>query len=269
MKLAGKTALITGASSGIGKAVALELASLGANIILAARRIDLLEKLKHELIDKYKVDSITIQLDVSKLDQVKIAINNLSNKWQNIDILVNNAGLALGLSGLQDGDIDQWNTMIDVNLKGLLYVTRTVLPIMIKNNCGHIVNIGSTAGHDSYFGGNVYSATKHAVRSLSKSLRIDLLGKPIRITEVDPGAVGGTEFSIVRWNSKEKAEEFYSEFNALAAEDIAETVSFCLTRKPHVNISEVVVCSIDQASANHINRKNKLPSATFSRHKED
>lgn len=252
MKLAGKVALVTGASSGIGRATAIELASLGADIILAARRIDKLLELKTELVNKYNIHVLTIELDVSQQQMVENAVNNLSGKWASIDILVNNAGLALDLCPIQNGKISDWDNMIDVNIKGLLYVTRAILPIMLKNNKGHIVNIGSTAGHQIYPGGNVYSATKHAVNAISQSMRIDLLGKPIRVTQIDPGAVGGTEFSVVRWNSQQKADDFYATFTPLLAEDIADAIAYCVTRKEHINIASMVLYSIDQASANHL-----------------
>lgn len=253
MQLKGKIVLVTGASSGIGSAIATEVASLGADVIIAARRLDRLENLKNELTGKYQVDVKSLELDVSKQKDVEETINSLSGKWTNIDILVNNAGLALGLNPFPDCKLSEWDNMIDVNVKGLLYVTYAVLPQMIKNNRGHIVNIGSTAGHQIYPGGNVYSATKHAVRAISESLRVDLLGKKIRVSEIDPGIVAGTEFGIVRMKSQEKVDAFYSRLAApLLAEDIADAVGYCITRKEHVNISNIVMFSIDQASSNHV-----------------
>jgi len=256
MKLTGKIVLITGASSGIGRAIAIEAAKLGADVIITARRTDKLTELKNDLIKTYAVDVLSLELDVSKQKNVEATISGLTGKWANIDILVNNAGLALGLSPFQGCKISDWNNMIDVNVKGLLYVTHAVLPIMIKNNRGHIVNIGSVAGHQIYPNGNVYSATKHAVNAISQSLRVDLLGKPIRVTEIDPGAVGDSEFSTVRFNSKEKSDEFYSKFTPLLSEDIADAVGYCITRKENVNISNMTIYPIDQASVNHLNRQN-------------
>lgn len=255
MLLKNKIALITGASSGIGKSCAIEFAKLGVNLIIAARRIERLEQLAKELNTEYQIDVLPLQLDVSDNTNVQNQIANLPEKWANIDILVNNAGLALGSDLFQNGKIDNWERMIDVNIKGLLHVTHAVLPQMIKRNTGHIVNIGSSAGHDYYLTGNVYSATKHAVRAISRSLRIDLLGKQIKVSEIDPGQIGGTEFSLVRWNDEEKTKQFYSQFTPLLADDIADAVVYCVTRKPHVNISEILVYSIDQASANHTNKK--------------
>ena len=219
-----KIVFITGASSGIGTACATEFAKLGAKLIISARRIDQLNDIANCLRQEYQIEVLPIQLDVRDKDTVQQVINNLPKEWQHIDILVNNAGLALTTDSMQNANTDNWDNMIDVNLKGLLYVTRNILPIMLKNNSGHIVNIGSTAGHDYYPGGNVYSATKHAVRAISKSLRLDILGSKVRVSEVDPGAVGGTEFSVVRWNNKEKAKEFYSTFTPLAATDVADAV---------------------------------------------
>jgi 3-hydroxy acid dehydrogenase/malonic semialdehyde reductase len=256
MKLKGKIALVTGASNGIGKAIATELASLGAEVILAARRIDRLYQLKNYLDNEYGTESLVVELDVTSEETVNKAITELSGKWANIDILVNNAGLALSSDPIQDGKVINWDRMIDVNVKGLLYVTHAVLPIMLKNNKGHIVNIGSTAGHQTYPGGNVYSATKHAVSAISNSMRIDLLGRHIRVSEIDPGHVGGTEFSTVRWGSQDKANQFYSTFTPLLAEDVADAVVYCVTRKEHVNIYSIVMYSIDQASSNHTYRSN-------------
>lgn len=251
MHLQGKVIFITGASSGIGQAIAVEAAKLGADIIIAARRIERLDILKQKLVNEYNIDVLAIMLDVTDNRMVDKVVGELSGKWRKIDILVNNAGLALGLEPFQEANMDNWETMIDVNIKGLLYVTKAILPIMLSQDSGHIVNIGSTAGQQHYPGGNVYSATKHAVRAISNSLRIDLLGKPIKVTEIAPGAVGDTEFGVVRFNSAQKAKEFYADFTALEAEDIADAVIYSITRRPHVNVSEITVYSVDQASSNH------------------
>lgn len=263
MNLQGKVALVTGASSGIGYETSVELAKLGMNLILVARREDKLQKLKDELVQNYHIKVEILKLDVSNKDMVQTAISNLTNEWKDIYLLVNNAGLALTSSLIQDGELRNWDTMIDVNLKGLLYMTHAVLPIMIKNDSGHIVNISSTAGHDHYLGGNVYCATKHAIASISKSLRIDLLGKKIRVTEIAPGAVGDTEFSQIRWDSKEKAQKFYSTFNSLIAKDIADAISYCVTRRQEVNVSEMIIFPLDQGSANHLQRKDGQVGGTF------
>ena len=176
--------------------------------------------------------------------------------------MVNNAGLALSTDKIQDGVIGNWDTMIDTNIKGLLYVTRQVLPSMVARDKGHIFNIGSVAGHDCYISGNVYSATKHAVRALTKSMRLDLLGTAIRVTEIDPGAVE-TEFSQVRWKDKEKAKKFYQDFEPLVADDIADAVLYCATRPLHVNISELVVYPQAQGSVSNIHRKGNTDEGLF------
>lgn len=255
LSLKTKTVFITGASSGIGAACAKQFAKHGANLILTARRVDRLENLAKELRDKYQVRIITIQLDVRDKEQVLDKIKTLASEWQNIDILVNNAGLALSTDKMQDAKLENWDTMIDTNIRGLLYVTHSILPMMIARNQGHIINIGSVAGHEYYPAGNIYSATKHAVKAISKSLKIDLLGTPIRVTEVSPGAVE-TEFSEIRWQDKERAKNFYKDFQPLTGDDIADTVLYCATRPAHVNIAEMIVLPVAQASANHLHRDN-------------
>ena len=246
-----KIVLITGASSGIGAACAEIFASSGANLIITARRIEKLELLASDLTQKHNIKCLALQLDVTDSSAIKHLIANLDAAWANIDILINNAGLALGTDPIQNSDINNWNRMIDTNIKGLLYMTQSVLPGMVERKSGHIINIGSIAGRQSYAGGNIYSATKHAVRAISESLRIDLLGKNIRVTEIAPGAVA-TEFSEVRWNNKEKADAFYASFAALLPEDIADAVIYAASRAAHVNISEMVVYPTCQASSNHL-----------------
>jgi 3-hydroxy acid dehydrogenase / malonic semialdehyde reductase len=248
-----KIVLITGASSGIGKACAEQFAALGANLIITARRLERLTKLSEQLSKQHSVKVLPIQLDVQDNIEVEKAIMQLPTEWQSIDILVNNAGLALGTDLMQESNIDNWETMINTNIKGLLYVTRAILPGMVARNSGHIINMGSVAGHGYYPRGNIYAATKHAVKAICHSLRLDLLGTPIRVSEIAPGAVA-TEFSEVRWHDKERADKFYAEFTALQAEDIADAVLYCATRKPHVNVSELIVFPVDQASVNHIHR---------------
>lgn len=251
-----KIVLITGASSGIGKACAEQFASLGARVILAARRIDRLEQLAQTLKKQYNTDALPLLLDIQDHRAVKTAIGSLRSEWSNIDILINNAGLALSTDPIQQGDPDNWDIVINTNLHGLLYVTRAVLPGMIQRNTGHIINIGSVAGHEYYPGGNIYCATKHAVKAISKCLRIDLIGMPIRVTEIDPGCVE-TEFSEVRWNNKEMAKAFYADFTPLVGEDIADAVAYCATRPLHVDISELVIYPTQQASTNHLHRNNQ------------
>lgn len=251
--IAGQTAFITGASSGIGEACAEQLAALGVNLVLTARRFDRVQKLAKKLAAKYGIEALPMQLDVQNNEKVEAVFQHLEKEKIAVDILVNNAGLALTTDLMQNAKVSNWDVMIDTNLKGLLYVTRAALEMMTKRNRGHIINIGSVAGHGAYMGGNIYSATKHAVRAISKSLRLDLMGTSIRVSEIAPGAVH-TEFSEVRWNDKEKAEQFYASFTALTPDDIADAVLYCATRPPHVNIAEVVVYPQAQASLTDLYR---------------
>jgi NADP-dependent 3-hydroxy acid dehydrogenase YdfG len=228
---------------------------LGCHVILAARRKDRIETLGKHLAEEHKVKVLAVEMDVRDKHKVEQVIHELPDSWKHIDILINNAGLALDTLTIQEGIVDHWDTMIQTNLNGLLYVTRAILPLMLKRKTGHIINISSTAGHDHYPKGNVYSATKHAVRALSKSLRLDLLGTGIRVSDVAPGFVN-TEFSTVRWKDKERAEKFYEDFDPLMAEDVADAVAFCVTRPQHVSVAEMVICPTDQASVNHLHRKH-------------
>lgn len=255
-ELTNKIVLITGASSGIGLACARLCAKKGAQLILCARRTERLESLAVELKEHYGKEHYILPLDVRDHAQVKRQLDLVPNPWQSITVLINNAGLALDTLPLQGGIEEHWDTMIDTNIKGLLYVSRAVLPGMLERGCGHVVNIGSIAGHECYPNGNVYSATKHAVHALSKSMRLDVLGSPVRITEIAPGAVE-TEFSEVRWNDKQKAKEFYQNFQPLLAEDIADAIVYCITRPHHVDIEEMIIMPTVQASANHLARNNK------------
>ncbi|KTD51527.1 short chain dehydrogenase/reductase family oxidoreductase [Legionella quinlivanii] len=251
-----KTALITGASSGIGKACAHSLARQGARLILVSRRKERLAELAESLKNEFNTESLIIAVDITRKLDVESQLSNLPSEWNNIDILINNAGLALGSDSIQTGEIENWERMIDTNIKGLLYVSRLLIPDMIERKSGHIVNIGSIAGQECYPNGNVYCASKHAVRAITKSMRLDLLGTSVRVSEIAPGAVE-TEFSIVRWNDEQKAREFYRDFDPLLAEDVAEAVLFCLTRPPHVDIAEITILPSAQASANYISRKGK------------
>lgn len=260
--IAGKTVFITGASSGIGKACAEQFALLGAHVVITARRLDRIQKLADELSSKYKIKAIPIQLDVQKNHQVEALFQDLEKEKIEINILVNNAGLALSTDLMQDGKVHNWDTMIDTNLKGLLYVTRVFLPPMVKRNQGHIINIGSVAAHGCYISGNVYAATKHAVRAITKSLRLDLMGTAIRVSEVDPGAVF-TEFSEVRWNDKAKASKFYEGFTPLSSGDVADAVIYCATRPDHVNIAELVVYPQAQASLTDLHRQGQSAKSPF------
>jgi serine 3-dehydrogenase len=254
-KLNNKTAFITGASSGIGRATAAAFAAEGANLILAARRIERLKELENELILKYNIKVLTLQIDVRKLSEVKNAVASLTGEWRIIDILLNNAGLARGLSKIYDGDTNHWDEMVDTNVKGLLYISRTVIPLMVERQQGHIINLGSLAGHEAYPNGNVYVATKFAITGLSKAMRFDLYDKNIRVTSIDPGMVN-TEFSEVRFSGdKAKADKVYEGIEALSAEDIAETILWCATRPDHININEVIITPTAQASVAFVNRK--------------
>ncbi|KTD25116.1 MULTISPECIES: SDR family oxidoreductase [Legionella] len=256
VNLQNKIVLITGASSGIGQACARLFAKSGAHLILCARRQERIEHLTNDLQAMHGIRCIPIVLDVRDKTKVESALNSLPPEWQKISVLINNAGLALSTDPIQQGSISNWETMIDTNVKGLLYVTRSVLPGMLAREEGHVINIGSIAGQECYPNGNVYCASKHAVRALTKSMRMDLLGTPIRVTEIAPGAVE-TEFSEVRWNDKEKAKAFYEDFNPLYAEDIADAVHYCATRPLHVDIAEMTIMPTAQASASCIYRSNK------------
>jgi NADP-dependent 3-hydroxy acid dehydrogenase YdfG len=252
MKLTGRLALVTGASSGIGEACARALAAEGARLVLAARRADRLENLRAEL----AVETHTITFDVRDRGAVETAIAALPTEWAAIDVLVNNAGLARGLEKLTEGNPDDWDQMIDTNVKGLLAVTRAVAPGMVARGRGHIVNIGSTAGHEAYPGGNVYCATKHAVDAITKGLRMDLVETPVRVSTVDPGMVE-TDFSLVRFHGDaERAAKVYANIDPLTPADVADAVVYCVTRPPHVQINEIILTPTNQASALVIHRKS-------------
>jgi len=254
--LANKIVFITGASSGIGRACAEAFVGQKANLILTARRIEKLNELAQKLSAETGVKVKCMELDVRDKNKVNGVISSLDDDWKNIDILINNAGLARGFGKIYEGEIEDWEEMIDTNIKGLLYVTRQLLPLMVIRKKGHIINIGSLAGHEVYPNGNVYAATKFAVNALSKSIRLDVIDKGIRVSSVDPGLVE-TEFSIVRFSGdEERAKNVYSGIEPLTAEDIAEAVLFCADRPVHVNINEVILTPVAQASATLVHRKN-------------
>lgn len=245
-----KVALITGATSGIGKATAERLYNLGYALLITGRRE---ERLKQWAEGKQNV--ICLKFDVRNEVEVNHAIESLSDEWKNIDVLVNNAGLALGLSRFYDGDSNHWNTMLDTNVKGLLYVSKAVGRIMKQQRSGHIVNIGSIAGKEVYDNGNVYCASKHAVDALNKAMRYELSEFGVRVTAIHPGAVE-TEFSEVRFEGdKEKADLVYKGFENLVADDIADAIEYCVTRKSHVNINDLVIMPQAQPVASVIHRK--------------
>ena len=248
-------ALITGASAGIGRATALLLARNDFNVIITGRRGDRLESLETEIRSKTNAEVLSLPFDIRDHEAVNTAIDSLDDSWKKIDVLVNNAGLAAGMSHIQEGDVQDWEQMIDTNVKGLLYMTRAVTPGMIERQSGHVVNIGSIAGKEVYEKGNVYCATKHAVDALTKGMRIDLVDHNIRVTSVSPGMVE-TEFSQVRFKGdREKADQVYQGFTPLYDEDIAETILFVITRPPHVNVNDILVMPMAQANTAKTNRK--------------
>lgn len=247
-----KIAFVTGATSGIGRATALELARKGFRIIATGRRADRLEELKQELAD---VPVYTLTFDVRDKEAVQQAVDSLPAAWRQVAVLVNNAGNAHGMAPIQSGSVEDWDAMIDINVKGLLYVSRAVLPLMLPHKKGHIVNIGSIAGKEVYPNGNVYCASKFAVDALTQGMRIDLVQEGIRVSEVNPGLVE-TEFSEVRFKGdKARAASVYKGLEALKAQDIAELIAFIVTRPAHVNIAEVLVLPTAQASATVVHRQ--------------
>ncbi|HTM98136.1 MAG TPA: SDR family NAD(P)-dependent oxidoreductase [Pedobacter sp.] len=249
-----KIALITGASSGIGEACAYTFAQQGYHLILVGRRAELLEKLADQLVASYKIEVKVLQVDVRDKEELTYKLDTLSAQWKKVEVLINNAGLSQGLDPIDKGSFDDWDTMIDTNIKGLLYVTKIVSAWMVENKKGHIINIGSIAGKEVYANGNVYCATKHAVDALNKAMRIDLLPHGIKVTGIHPGAVE-TEFSIVRFKGDEaRAKKVYDGFEPLIAQDIAEAIWFAVSRPAHVNINDMLIMPTAQANGNLIKR---------------
>lgn len=247
-----KIVFITGASAGFGRATAERFAKEGARLILAARR----EEKLHELAERLEVPCLVRWLDVRDRDEVNRMVAGLPTEWQEIDILVNNAGLARGLEKIQDGDHVAWEEMIDTNVKGLLWVTRAVLPGMIKRQRGHIINIGSIAGHELYPMGNVYCASKFAVDALNRGMLMDLVDTPIRVTSIDPG-LAETEFSMVRFSGdKERASKVYQGIKALTGDDVAEAIVWAASRPAHVQIAQMTILSTNQGGAMVVHRKS-------------
>lgn len=250
-----KIALITGATSGIGEACANVFARERYDLVLTGRRLNRLEKLGRHLKNEYNVNVILLNFDVRNRDEVIYHLESMPAEWKKVNVLVNNAGLSQGLDPIQQGSYDDWDTMIDTNVKGLLYVSKVVANWMIANQFGHIINLGSIAGKEVYPNGNVYCATKHAVDALNKGMRIDLLPYGIKVTAVHPGAVE-TEFSEVRFKGdKNRAKKVYQGFEPLVAEDVAETIWFAASRPPHVNINELIVMPTAQSGGSNIFRK--------------
>ena len=255
ISIAGKIAFVTGASAGIGKSTAMAFAAAGAKLLLCARTTDALDAMRDDLKAAGAADVQTFALDVRRRADVASAIAALPVAWQSIEILVNNAGLARGLEKLHLDDIENWEEMIDTNVKGLLYVTRAVLPGMVERNAGHVINLGSTAGWQAYAGGAVYCASKSAERVLSEGMRIDLMGTSVRVTSIDPGMVE-TRFSEVRFGGdKERAAKVYANTTPLTPDDVADAILWAVTRPAHVNVSSVLLTSIDQANAVTIHRR--------------
>ncbi|MGD1848208.1 MAG: SDR family oxidoreductase [Salibacteraceae bacterium] len=250
-----KTVLITGATAGIGEACAQEFAQNGHRLILTGRRVDRLAQLSTDLQEKFQVDVLALEFDVRDREMTSKVLGNLPAAYQHIDVLVNNAGLAAGISTVENGDPEDWDRMIDTNVKGLLNVSRMIIPGMKDRRSGHIINLGSIAGKQTYPNGNVYCATKHAVEALTAGMRIDLLPFKIRVTNVCPGAVE-TEFSLVRFHGDaDKARSVYRGYTPLMAKDVAEVIYFAASRPPHVTLNDVLVMPTAQADATHFHRE--------------
>lgn len=248
-------AIITGATSGIGRAIAFTLAGHGFDLILTGRRKNLLEDIHQKLVSDYRIQVLPLCFDIRKKEETEKYLGHLPEEWQEIDILINNAGLAAGFNPIHEGDISDWEQMIDTNIKGLLYATRYIAPLMVARRSGHIINISSIAGKEAYPNGNVYCATKHAVEGLTRGMRIDLLPYGIKVTSVSPGAVE-TEFSLVRFKGDEKrAKEVYKGYQPLRAEDVAEAVWFAISRPSHVTINDILIMPTAQANAVFFDRK--------------
>jgi NADP-dependent 3-hydroxy acid dehydrogenase YdfG len=250
-----KIALITGATAGIGRETAFLLAQNNYNLILTGRRKELLESIREKLKSNFGCKVQILNFDIRKRFEVEKALATLPDEWRAIDVLLNNAGLAAGLGPVNSADIDDWDTMIDTNIKGLMYITRIVSPWMVEKQSGHIINITSIAGKEVYPNGSVYCGTKHAVSAISKAMRIELTPSGVKVTSIAPGAVE-TEFSLVRFRGdKEKAAQVYKGFTPLSAKDIAETILFVVTRPAHVNIDDILIMPTNQASARDFNKK--------------
>ena len=252
-----KTVLVTGATAGIGEAIATIFARANYRVIITGRRKERLQNLQDELEMNYGAQVLSLCFDVRKRDEVNRAIDSLTGDWKEVEILVNNAGLAMGRDTVDKAELDDWDTMIDTNIKGLLYITRALSPQMVKRKSGHIFNIGSIAGKETYYQGNVYCATKHAVDSLTKAMRIDLLEHNVKVTSVCPGIVE-TEFSLVRYKGDaERAKKIYEGYHPLRPRDVAEVVFFAATRPPHVCLNDIVLTPTTQASSFYSRKNNQ------------
>jgi serine 3-dehydrogenase len=254
-ELQGRLVCVTGASSGIGRACARRFAGEGARLLLAARRLERLQSLAQELKASHGTASHCVALDVRDHAAVQRVFGNLAEEWCDVEVLVNNAGLSRGLDPIQEGSVQDWDEMLDTNVKGLLYVTRALLPGMLERQAGHVINIGSIAGREVYAMGGVYCASKYAVRALTQGLRLDLHGTPVRVSTVDPGLVQ-TEFSAVRFHGDtQRAGKVYENTRPLTAEDVADAILFCATRPAHATVAELVLLASDQASATTVHRR--------------
>ena len=253
-----KTVLITGATAGIGRATAITFAENGYRLLLNGRRIERLEELKSELEEKYQSDILLLPFDVRDVQAIQAAIDNLPANWKDIDILINNAGKAKGFAPIHEGELRHWEEMIDVNVKGLLYLTRAVSPSMVARNSGHIINLGSTAGKEVYPNGNVYCATKFAVEALTKAIRLDLYKHHIKVSQVSPGHVEETEFALVRFDGDTERAKIYEDFNPLTSRYVAETILFIASRPAHVNVQDVLMMGTQQAGSNFIDRSGRI-----------
>ncbi len=252
-----KIVLVTGATSGIGKATAKLFAKRGFDVIMTGRRKKRLAELAKEFVSKYGVKVHTLCFDVRDLKATKKALGSLPEEWLDIDILVNNAGLASGFDPIFEGDIKDWEVMIDTNVKGLLYMTRLLSPAMVNRKKGHIINVCSTAGHEVYPNGNVYCASKHAVDALTKAMRIDLHKHGVRVSQVSPGHVEETEFALVRFHGDKKKSKIYEDFQPLKSRDVAKTIFFIASQPKHVNIQDVLMMGTQQASSLFVDRSGR------------
>ena len=253
-----KIVMITGATSGIGFATAKLLAKKGYNLILTGRRNDKLQEIKEKLTHKYGVEIITLCFDIRDNTAVELAWNSLNDTWKNVDVLINNAGLAKGLAPVHQGSLSDWETMIDTNIKGLLYISRIVTQVMVSLHKGQIINVCSTAGHEVYPNGNVYSATKYAVDALTKSMRLDLYKHNIRVGQVSPGHVEQTEFALVRFDGDSEKARIYEDFSPLKAKDVANAIYYMISQPGYVNIQHIMLMGTQQAGSNFINRNGRL-----------
>lgn len=253
-----KIMLITGATSGIGKATATLFAREGYHLILTGRRLNLLQDLKKKFKRKYAIKVKILNFDIRDAAATKKAYSSLEPEWKKIDILLNNAGLAKGFDPIHKGKLVDWETMIDTNLKGLLYMTRLVSPGMAKRKSGHIINICSTAGHEVYPKGNVYCATKYGVNALTKAMRLDLTEFGIKVSQISPGHVEETEFALNRFDGDEEKAQIYNDFNPLTSKDVAKTIYFVATQPKHVNIQDILMMGSQQASSTYINRSGRV-----------